>query len=149
MCQSFFLDKPQYEQEILILVMPNVPTEKLMECSAARGVQSVKRNVPFCITVAIATSETKTSFKDQVVAMAERSPNQIMASKEASKEMMQVTKTAKQDIIEQLKYEVISAHKTLRNAQTQYEKHFDACLRRTTKNVLCRDFVLLNKIFSS
>lgn len=37
----------QSEQAGQILLAPKFPTAKRMECSAARGIQDVNRNVPF------------------------------------------------------------------------------------------------------
>lgn len=73
--------------------------------------------------------------------MAERSPKQMAASKETSEDMMGATTSAKQDITEKLKDEVMYAQKQLQAAQARHKRHFDARLGPTNDKVSPGDFV--------
>lgn len=67
----------------------------------------------------------------------------MLVSKEISKEIIGTTKTAKHDLMEQLKDEKIYAEKKFRETQFQYKKQFDAHLSRTADHVLLRDFIFV------
>lgn len=77
-CQAMVM--VQTRRGDLILVSPKGFPGKLMGYSAARGIQDIKRSLPFRITVANFTGKKNIISKHQVVWMAEGPPRPILAT---------------------------------------------------------------------
>lgn len=67
-----------------VFAIPRHHARKYIKCGAARGVQDVTRNVPFCINVASFTGEIKIALKLQITLVTERTPRLIFVTKETT-----------------------------------------------------------------
>lgn len=82
----------QTEPEDQMLVAPRHPIRKRMECSAARGIQYVKRDVPFQKIISNFSGETRLISKNQVVATAKRMSRLMMPTTKTTGEMVEIMK---------------------------------------------------------
>lgn len=128
------------EWEGLILVAFKTPTEKRFECNAVCKVPDVIRSVAFHITITKLFWTKYNDLQNQILAMAEESPNMLMATNKTTLNMLGIAGTAKQNILKGLKAVVIFAKKKarlaqFRQAQIQYRRQFDVWHQRFVDSI--------------
>lgn len=88
----------QAEQNYLIVVTHKAPNGKPTEYSAARIAQNIKRKELFYIIIANVTREKKTISKNRVIAIAEKPPKLMLATRQTTVEMLSVVGNRKSHI---------------------------------------------------
>lgn len=83
------------ERERLIFATSKAPVEKLIEWSAARGFHEINLNRLFHIIVANFIGKKKVMFKNQVLAMAERTPELRLVTEQTIEETLRWRRIAK------------------------------------------------------